>query len=100
MDGSPRPPSQNSISSLTFYSTVNCEGGQGDPPRWTTAQLKEFLAAQGVNWGQDDEWSVELPNGKVISARRFTEEELAAFEAASHKTEAPAEETAEVPAEA
>lgn len=79
MDGKDRPASQNSFSSLAYYSTMNC-AGEGN--RWGVAQLKDFLAEQGVKYGEQDTWEVELPNKTKIGARRFTAEEIAAFEAA------------------
>lgn len=76
LDGKERPDSQNLISALCFYSTVGCDPDNPED-RWSTKQLKSFLAEQGVNFGEDDTWEVTLPNGKVISARRFNDDELA-----------------------
>lgn len=78
MDGAKRPPSQNALSSLAFYATVGCAGTADKPERWSTAQMKEFIAAQGVVMGAEgvegaqDTWTVTLPNGKVISAARYS----------------------------
>lgn len=94
LDGKARPLSQNTISSVAFTGTVKCDTTEGAPERWGVKQLKEFLVAQGVNWGVDDEWEVKLPNGSVASARRFTDEEVAEIEAANSEAEA-AEKAAE-----
>lgn len=83
MDGKDRPPSQNTFSSLAYYSTNGCAGTKEKPERWGAAQLKEFLVSQSVNFGADDTWDVELPNGTKIGARRV------------EQTEAPAEAAAE-----
>lgn len=89
MDGKPRPPSQNSFSSLAFYATNGCPAKvleqQGLSPeeakqkaeskKWGAPQLKTYLQQEGVNFGQDDTWEVTLPNGTKIGARRFTEQD-------------------------
>jgi hypothetical protein len=100
MDGQKRPPSQNTMSSLAYYATMGCAGTEEKPERWGTKQLKDFLAEQGVKLGApsedgstDDTWEATLPNGKVISAYRYTQEndpELFADEADS-TDDAPAE---------
>lgn len=98
MDGKNRPPSQNSFSSLAYYATegVPAKLNPDDTtPRWGAAQLKSFLAEKGVKFGEDDTWEVSLPNDKVISARRFTAEELAEFDKAE-ATAAAADESDEV----
>lgn len=85
MDGKNRPPSQNSFSSLAFYSTLGCAG---ENDRWGVAQLKDYLVEKGVKYGEDDTWEVELPNKTKIGARRFTTEELAAMDAEDSKSDA------------
>jgi hypothetical protein len=89
IDGNPRPKSQNSFSSVAFYSTTNCpakvmesEGKTADEikaanprPRWTAGELKTYLQEQHVNFGEDDAFEVTLPNGKKVSARRFTDQD-------------------------
>lgn len=76
MDGQPRPKSQNSFSSLAFYATMKCAGTEDAPARWSTKELKDFVAQKGVKWGppgddHTDEWELTLPNGTKIGARRF-----------------------------
>jgi hypothetical protein len=85
LDGKDRPDSQNSISSLAFYATPGCGEGSTEekPEKWSTAQLKEYLASNGVNFGADDEFSVTLPNGKVVGAHRMTDEEVEAMKASA-----------------
>lgn len=70
MDGKDRPPSQNSFSSLAYYSTNGCAGTEEKPERWGSDQLKSFIAEQGVNFGTDDTWEVTLPNGTKVGARK------------------------------
>jgi hypothetical protein len=70
MDGKDRPPSQNSFSSLAYYSTLGCAGTEEKPERWSSDQLKSFLAEQGVNFGTDETFEVKLPNGKTVGARK------------------------------
>lgn len=89
MDGKDRPPSQNSFSSLAYYATEGCAGTEDKPERWGAQQLKDFLKANGVNFGQDETFEVKLPNGRVIGARRVAE--LAPDASDSGTTEAPAE---------
>lgn len=83
LDGKDRPNSQNTFSSLAYYSTMGCAGTEEKPDRWGVKQLKEHLAESGVNFGEDDTWEVELPNGHKIGARRFTDEEAAEMEASN-----------------
>lgn len=85
MDGKDRPPSQNSFSSLAYYSTNGCAGTEEKPERWGSEQLKSFIAEQGVTFGTDESWEVKLPNGTVIGARK-------APELVSGSDEAPASE--------
>lgn len=92
INGSDCSKSQNTLSSLAFYSTLGCVKADDEDPvkraehqakldkapeRWGVAMLKEFIAAQGVSLGAPgegmDEWKVTLPNGKIVSARRFDE---------------------------
>lgn len=94
MDGKDRPPSQNSFSSLAFYSTNGCAGTEEKPERWGSSQLKTFLAENGVNFGTDESWEVTLPNKTVIGARKVAE----LVSGSDDKEEAASEETA--PAEA
>ena len=97
MDGKPRPPSQNSFSSLAYYSTEGCAGTAEKPERWGVAQLKSFLEQQGVKFGQDDSWDVELPNGKKIGAQRDESLKMDAAEAAEgngENTDQPVQEPA------
>jgi hypothetical protein len=70
VNGNPMAVSQNSISSTAWYSSMGCVPGP-PPDRWTTAQFKEFLTSQGINFapGGDETWKVTLPNGKVVEAR-------------------------------
>jgi hypothetical protein len=89
IDGNKRPKSQNSFSSVAFYATTNCptkvmeangvsaEDIKKASPRarWTAGELKTFLGEQGVKFGEDDTFEVTLPNGKKVSARRFTDED-------------------------
>ena len=94
MDGKKRPPSQNTFSSLAFYSTDNCpaevlktdstfqgltEDAQAAaikalPKKWGAPQLREFLKGQGVTM-EEDSWEVSLPNNKKIGAARLTDED-------------------------
>lgn len=94
MDGEDRPDSQNTLSSLAFYATKGCAG---ENERWSTADLKKFitekLEEQGLKYGEADTWALDLPNGKNISVRRFTDEEIAGFEAAKAEAKAKADET-------
>lgn len=80
IDGKDRPNSQNAFSSVAYYATEGCPTPDGRE-RWTTDELKEFVAAQGVKFGEDDTWSVTLPNNKVVSAKREAAEEEAPEEA-------------------
>lgn len=99
MDGENRPPSQNTMSSLAYYSTMGCAGTAEKPERWSTQQLKDFLVEQGVTWGLegDDTWQVELPNKRVIAARRLDP----AVDTDILKDDEPADDaTDETPAEA
>lgn len=91
MDGKDRPPSQNSFSSLAYYSTEGCAGTEEKPERWGAAQLKDFLAGQGVKFGEDETWEVELPNKKKIGARKAAELSADAEEAASEEAAPEAE---------
>jgi len=80
LDGKDRPDSQNSFSSLAFYATeglkVDPSTGdvvvreKGDEGKLGSKELKELLAKNGIKFGEQDEWSLTLPNGKVIGARR------------------------------
>lgn len=92
MDGKDRPPSQNSFSSLAYYATTNCPTSDGSK-RWTSNRLREFIKDQGVTFGEDDVWEVELPNGKKIGARRFTEEDKAEFGIEDAQPASPVSET-------
>lgn len=78
MDGKDRPPSQNTFSSLAYYSTTGVPKALGKTEkadeRWGSKDLKEFIASKGVKFGEDDTWEVELPNGKKIGARRMPKE--------------------------
>lgn len=76
MDGEKRPKSQNTMSSLAYYSTQGCAGTEEKPERWSTSQLTDFLVEQGITPTAegDDTWEVTLPNGRVISARRLDPE--------------------------
>lgn len=93
IDDAARPPSQNDLSSLAFYSTMGCvkvddqtypteearaaraEQLSKEPERWGVAEFKAYVASQGVTIGApgegDDNWAVTLPNGKVVKARRL-----------------------------
>lgn len=102
MDGKNRPPSQNSFSSLAYYATEGVPAKvnpDDNTPRWGTAQLRSALAEAGIKFGEDDTWELKLPNDKVISARRFTPEELSEFDkadaAASAEENAQGDETTE-----
>jgi hypothetical protein len=77
MDGKERPPSQNSFSSLAFYATEGLAADEDGSNVRTekdsklgAKQLKKFLADNGVQFGEQDEWEVTLPNGKKIGAKR------------------------------
>lgn len=74
IDGKARPDSQNSLSSVTFYATAGCPKALGksedEKMKWGTQELKDFLAEQGVKYGEDDTWEVTLPNGKKVGAVR------------------------------
>jgi hypothetical protein len=108
IDGKPRPKSQNSFSSVAFYATDGCpakvlesEGltpdeakAKASSKKWGATELKAFIAEQGVNFGEQDEFEVTLPNGKKVSARRFTEQdkiELGIDDSAPAETPVPAE---------
>jgi hypothetical protein len=102
MDGRDRPPSQNSFSSLAYYATVGVPKALNPDDtleRWGSKQMKDFIAEKGVKWGVDDEWEVTLPNDVVIAARRFTTDELAAFDAEEAKNKAEAEDAGEATTE-
>lgn len=91
MNGKDRPKSQNTFSSLAYYSTVGCAGTEAAPERWSTKQLKDFLVENGIKWGKpgdgQDEWSINLPNNTVIAARRLNAEKDADIFAAVAKAE-------------
>lgn len=96
MDGKPRPRTQNSISSLCYYATegIPAKLNPEDPkprPRWSTAELKDFLKSQGVEFGTQDTWEVKLPNDKTIAARRMSDADYVEF---GIDPNAPAEGTA------
>lgn len=94
MDGKDRPASQNTFSSLSYYATIgipkalNVEGAKDDD-RWGAKQLKEFLVSNGVNFGADDTWEVELPNKRKIGARRMPVEASVETPAAEAPTPEP-----------
>lgn len=93
IDGKNRPASQNQFSSVAYYATEGCPNDEG-LKRWGADRLKAFLAENGVTLGEDPEWSVTLPNGKVVAARRFTDQDRADFgldETDSESEEAPVE---------
>lgn len=69
IDGKDRPNSQNTLSSVTFYATEKCPTTDGRE-RWTTEEFRAWLVTQGVNLGEDESFSVTLPNDKVVSAKR------------------------------
>lgn len=80
IDGKERPASQNSFSSVAYHATAGCPTDDGTP-RWGAKQLRTWLEEQGVKVGSaedggQDEWSVTLPNGKTLSARRLVEGEF------------------------
>lgn len=88
IDGKDRPRSQNSFSSVAFYATndvpailakqngVSEEDAKKLPKKWGATELKNFLKEQtGAEFGTLDEWTVTLPNNKVVSARRFTDQD-------------------------
>lgn len=87
IDGQKRPRSQNSFSSVAFYSTNGCpekvaiangaseEDARKLPKKWGANDLKTFLTEKGVNFGVDDSFDIELPNGKRVSARRLTDQD-------------------------
>lgn len=84
MDGKERPPSQNSFSSLAYYSTAGVPKALNPDStiaRWGAKELKAHIAEKGINFGADgdNEWTVELPNGKTIGARRLTPQDLTEF---------------------
>lgn len=68
VDGQPRTESQNSLSSIA--NTVA-------PDDWNTPKLREFISSQGIDINNPpDEWSVTLPNGKVVSAVKKSVEDV------------------------
>lgn len=82
MDGKKRPKSQNSFSSLAYYATEGVPkalGVENGPSRWGASELKTFMADAGIKFGEDDSWSIALPNGKTIAAARMTNEDLIEF---------------------
>lgn len=119
IDGKDRPPSQNSFSSVAFYATngvpekllrekpefaeldadAQAAAVKALPKKWGAAELKTFVKEQtGAEFGSQDTWTVTLPNGKVVSARRYTDQdkiELGIVDDANETgtTEAPVEET-------
>lgn len=90
MDGKDRPDSQNTLSSLAFYATVGCpkagDSARDEKDKWSTKELKDFIAAQGVKYGEDETFEVSLPNGKKIGARK----EAISEEAVAEETPAEA----------
>lgn len=117
IDGKPKPKSQNTFSSVAFYATNGCPAkvaqaaGETDeaklkalPSKWGADELKKFIGEQGVKFGEDATWEVRLPNDKVVSARRFTDQdkvELGIVDDANSTGEAdPAATTEPVMAEA
>lgn len=102
LDGKDRPGSQNTFSALAYYATDGC--ATDGSKRWGSKRLKEFLGENGIKFGEDDSWEVELPNKKKIGARRLTDSDLVEFgidpnaapEQKNGSTETPATETAPV----
>lgn len=83
-----RPRSQNSFSSVAFYATDNVpaklavsngaseEDAKKLPKKWGAKELKDFVVKEtGGEFGSLDTWTVTLPNGKTVSARRFTDQD-------------------------
>lgn len=66
IDGKDRPNSQNTLSAVTYYATEKCPTPDGRE-RWTTEEFRNFLSEQGVKLGEDESFTVNLPNGKVVS---------------------------------
>lgn len=95
MDGKERPNSQNTFSSLAYFSTKGVPKALNDTEkadaRWGVKQLRDFLDSSGVKFGQDDTWEIKLPNGRSIGARRMTPAEQAEVDATEEET--PAEPT-------
>lgn len=96
IDGKKRPRTQNSFSSVAFYATdgipalqlkekLTAEGAdpadvetkaKAAPKKLPTKDLKDFIVQEtGADFGTLDEWEVTLPNGKKVSARRYTDED-------------------------
>ena len=69
IDGKDRPNSQNTLSAVTYYATEKCPTPDGRE-RWTTDEFRTFLTEQGVNLGEDETFTVTLPNGKVVSGAK------------------------------
>lgn len=91
IDDKAQPPSQNTRSAVVYHSTVGCapDGPNGKKERWGVEAFFDHLKTQGINYGPpgegDDTWSVTLPNGKRVSARRLDEsnpEDKAIYDAA------------------
>lgn len=82
MDGKNRPSSQNTFSSLAYYSTEGYFMTGDDAftlkeekdSRLGASQLRALLVAAGINYGADDTWEYTLPNGKKIGAVRMAPE--------------------------
>lgn len=96
LDGKKRPKSQNGISSLCYYSTEGVPAkldpeNKAPRKRWSTKELKDFLKNQGIDFGTQDEWEVELPNGKKIGATRFSDADKVEFGITDDAPAAPAE---------
>lgn len=72
IDGKAQPPSQNSLSSTNWYSSMGCAGTPEAPDRFTTPQFREYLTGNHIVYdGSVDAWEVKLPNGKTVSARKL-----------------------------
>lgn len=77
-DGKPLADSQQgSFSSLSWYGTTGLQIVDGEivavddkKKHLGAKELAAYLAKNGINYGQDDEWEIALPNGRTIGARR------------------------------
>lgn len=84
LDGKKRPKSQNSLSSLCYYSTEGVPAklnpdDKAPPKRMSTKELKGYLKEHNIDFGPQDTWEIELPNGKKIGASRFSDADKVEF---------------------
>ena len=64
------------LSRVAFFFTKGCNPANPEPHRFGVGELRDYLTERGVTDAEASDYEVELPNGKVLSAKVGVSEPL------------------------